>query len=107
MEFLVQFDIDTPSGTSPSEVDARSTLDAAASSQLADDELLVRLWRLPSPSGVTHLLGLYRAETDLQLDERLHSLPFAPRVHTSVTQLESHPRDPASVQEIANRLPAG
>jgi hypothetical protein len=33
----------------------------------------------------------------------LHSLPFAPWMHTSVTQLEAHPRDPASVQEITSR----
>lgn len=97
MEFLVQFDIDTPIGASPAEVDDRLRAEAAASSQLANGGLLVRLWRLPSPTGVTHLLGLCRAETDLQLDERLHSLPFAAWMHTSVTQLEAHPHDPASV----------
>lgn len=107
MEFLVQFDIDAPSGASPPEVDYRLRAEAAASSQLAEDALLVRLWRLPSPSGETHLLGLYQAETDLQLDERLHSLPFAGWTHTSVTQLEAHPHDPASAQEVTGRRPGG
>jgi muconolactone delta-isomerase len=101
MEFLVQFDIDAPSGASPPDVDDRLRAEAAASSQLAEDALLVRLWRLPSASGETHLLGLYRAETDLQLDERLHSLPFADWTHTSVTQLEAHPRDPASGEGVS------
>lgn len=94
MEFLVQFDIDIPNRAGAPEVEERVQAEAAASAGLAEDGILVRLWRLPSPTGVTQLIGLYRAETDLELDRRLHGLPFKPWMRTSVTQLESHPNDP-------------
>lgn len=102
MEFLVQFDIDVPSGVSSTEVDERFRAEAEASSRLANDGILVRLWRLPSPSGVTQLLGLYRAETGVQLDNRLHDLPVRGWMHTSVTQLESHPDDPAAARAMSS-----
>ena len=94
MEFLVQFDVNIPSGIPAAEVDDRLQADSEASAGLADQGVLVRLWKLPTPAGETKLLGLYRADTDLELDECMHSLPLAPWMHISVTQLESHGNDP-------------
>ena len=94
MEFLVQFDVNIPSGVPPSEVDDRLKADTRASAGLADQGVLVRLWKLPSATGETKLLGLYRADSDVELDECMHSLPLAPWMHISVTQLESHRNDP-------------
>ena len=94
MEFLVQFDVNIPSEVPRSEVDDRLKEDTRASAGLADQGVLVRLWKLPSATGETKLLGLYRADTDVELDECMHSLPLAPWMHISVTQLESHRNDP-------------
>ena len=94
LEFLVQFDVNIPSGTPAGEVDDRFQADTQASAGLADQGVLVRLWKLPTPTGETKLIGLYRTETDLELDECMHSLPLAPWMHISVTQLESHSDDP-------------
>ncbi len=94
MEFLVQFDVSVPSGTPPTEVEDRFEAENQASAGLADQGVLVRLWKLPTPAGETKLIGLYRTETGLELDECMHSLPMAPWMHISVTQLESHRNDP-------------
>ena len=98
MEFLVQFDFDIPSGIPATEVDDRLQAETEASAGLADQGVLVRLWKLPTPTGETKLLGLYRTDSDLELDECMHSLPLAPWMHISVTQLESDGDDP----EVAN-----
>ena len=101
MEFLVQFDLNIPDGISSSEIKDRVEAEASAFATLADRGVLVRLWRLPAASDESKLLGLYRAETDLDLDEQLHSLPFAPWMHTSVIQLESHGNDPLAARLTA------
>ena len=51
-------------------------------------------------------MGLYRAESEAQLDGLLGGLPLADWMHVVVTSLEAHPNDPAAREPaISNRLP--
>ena len=77
MEFLVEFDIHVPEAAPESEVEQRMSAEAAASVELARDGHLVRLWRLPVASGEGKALGLYRADSEAQLDRLLGALPLS------------------------------
>ena len=48
-----------------------------AAAKLADEGHLVRLWSKPRGRGGATALGLYRAESDAQLDALLADLPLA------------------------------
>src|SRR6476659_5419371 len=97
MEFLVALALDIPAGTPPSEISDREHAEAAATAKLADEGHLVRVWR-SGAQGETRIVGLYRAESETQLDGLLSSLPLADWVHVTVTPLEAHPNDPAARQ---------
>ncbi|MGX7681787.1 muconolactone Delta-isomerase [Jatrophihabitans sp. DSM 45814] len=96
MEFLVEFEIDVPDGTSTSEVDDREKAEAVAAAGLVDAGHLVRVWRLPGTPDETKILGLYRADSEAQLDELLVALPLYDWMHVTVTALQPHPNDPAA-----------
>ena len=96
MEFLVEFDLHVPDGTSDSEVNLRRNAQTAASSNLARDGHLVRLWRPHGAPGERKAVGLYRADTREQLDALLGALPLNRWMQTVVTPLEPHPSDPAA-----------
>jgi muconolactone delta-isomerase len=105
MEFLVAFELDIPAGASKSEISDRENAEAAATAKLADDGHLVRVWRSAAP-GETTIVGLYRAESEAQLDGLLGGLPLADWMHVIVTPLEAHPNDPAArAPAITNQLP--
>jgi muconolactone D-isomerase len=106
MKFLVAFVLDIPAGTTRSEISDRETAEAAATAKLADEGHLVRVWRSGVAQGDTTIVGVYRADSDAQLDGLLGALPLADWMHVTVTPLEAHPNDP-TVREPAfsNQLP--
>ena len=67
MEFLVYFTLDIPAGTPKSEIGDRENAEAAATAKLADEGHLVRVWR-SARDGETTIVGLYRADSEAQLD---------------------------------------
>jgi len=100
MEFLVEFEIDVPDETPESEVSAREAAEAAAAAKLVDEGHLLRVWKRPGDGKV---LGLYRADSEAQLDGLLGALPLYEWMHVDVTPLELHPNDPAADQPSADR----
>jgi muconolactone delta-isomerase len=98
MEFLVEFEVNVPEGTPDAEVEDRQKAEASAAARLVAEGHLVRLWRLPVAPGETRILGLYRADSEAQLDSLLGALPLHDWMHVTVTPLEPHPNDPASAR---------
>jgi len=96
MEFLVEFEVEFPAGTPDSEVEQRRRAESAAAAELAEDGHLVRLWRRPVGGDGTTAIGLYRADSQAELDDLLGALPFADWLRVTVTPLASHPNDPAT-----------
>jgi muconolactone D-isomerase len=96
MEFLVEFDLNIPAGASESEVDGRQRAEASAAAKLVDDGHLVRLWKPPAAAAANKTLGLYRADSETQLDGLLDALPLRDWMSVAVTPLEPHPNDPAA-----------
>lgn len=94
MEFLVEFHSHIPDGTPESEVNARYTAEAEASAELAREGHLIRLWRPPTAPGERKALGLYRADSEAQLDGLLAALPLHKWMQVTVTPLQAHPSDP-------------
>jgi muconolactone delta-isomerase len=96
MEFLVEFEVEVPAGTPDVEVEQRQRAESAAAAELVQDGHLVRLWRRPHVGDGTTAIGLYRAETEAELDDLLGALPLADWLRLTVTPLAAHPNDPAS-----------
>jgi muconolactone D-isomerase len=95
MEFLVDFEINVPAGTPEAEVKDREDAEADAAAKLVEEGHLVRVWKLPVEAGETQILGLYRADTETELDGLLRALPLYEWMRVSVTPLAPHPNDPA------------
>ena len=93
MESLVEFKIEVPAGTSRGEVERRQRAESTAAAELAEDGHLARLWR--TGDGAT-AVGLYRADSEAELDGLLAALPLTDWLHITVTPLEGHPNDPVS-----------
>jgi muconolactone D-isomerase len=89
IEFLVEFEIEVPAGTPHEEIERRQRAESTAAATLAEDGHLVRLWR----TGAT-AIGLYRADSEAELDGLLAALPLADWLRVTVTPLERHPNDP-------------
>ena len=104
-EFLVEFELQVPAGTPQPEVNDRLRAESAAAAKLADEGHLVRLWRRPQVGDGTTAVGLYRADSEAQLDALLADLPLADWLDITVTPLEPHPNDPPGGSPIGNRLP--
>ena len=96
MEFLVEFEVEVPAGTTEAEVEQHQRAESAAAAKLAEDGHLVRLWRRPLAGDGTTAIGLYRAFSQAQLEDLLAGLPLADWLRVTVTPLESHPNDPAT-----------
>ena len=106
MEFLVDFTLDVPDGTPESEVSDREKAEASVAAKLADDGHLVRVWKVRVAPGDTKVVGLYRADSEAQLDGLLGALPLYEWMHITVTPLEAHPNDPGARESaMSNRLP--
>ena len=97
MEFLVEFEVEVPAGTPDAEVEQRGRAESDAAANLAENGHLIRLWRRPLLGDGTTAIGLYRAFSQAQLDDLLAGLPLAEWLRVTVTPLESHPNDPATV----------
>jgi muconolactone D-isomerase len=96
MEFLVEFELDVPEGTAESEVEDRNNAESSAAAELAAEGHLARVWSRPVGPGHTRVVGLYRAESETQLDSLLRGLPLYDWMQVTVTPLEPHPNDPAA-----------
>ncbi|MFC4609587.1 muconolactone Delta-isomerase family protein [Streptomyces maoxianensis] len=91
-EFLVELTTDIPEGTDPAEVDRRRAAEAVRAKELAATGHLVRLWR---PVGELRSVGLWRADNEAELHEKvLDTLPLRSWMTSVVTAVESHPNDP-------------
>ncbi len=101
MEFLVEFEIHVPDGTSATEVSDRQRAEAAAAAQLASQGRLARIWERHVPSGETRTLGLYRADSRTELDNFLGALPLAGWMNVIVTPLDPHPNDPEAASRTS------
>jgi muconolactone D-isomerase len=95
MEFLVEFELEVPAGTPHEEVERGTRAESAAAAKLAEDGHLVRLWRRPLIGDGSTAVGLYRADSEAELDGLLDALPIADWLRVTVTPLEAHPNDPA------------
>jgi muconolactone delta-isomerase len=100
MEFLVEFEVVVPEGTPESEVEQRDRAEAAAAAKLAEDGHLVRVWRRRGKA-----VGLYRADSETELDGLLAALPLADWMHVTVEALEPHPNDPGGSPSANDHLP--
>ena len=96
MEFLVEFEVEVPAGTPEAEVEQRQRAELAAAAELAEDGHLVRLWRRPPGGDGTTAIGLYRADSEAELDGLFGTLPFADWLRVTVTPLAAHPSDPSA-----------
>jgi muconolactone D-isomerase len=96
MEFLVDFQVTIPDGTPESEVKDRERAEASAAAHLVKDGHLLRVWNRPVADGESTILGLYRADSEAQLDGLLGALPLYEWMHVAVTPLEAHPNDPGT-----------
>jgi muconolactone delta-isomerase len=97
MEFLVEFEVEVPAGTRDAEVEEHQRAESAAAAKVAEDGRLVRLWRRPLVGDGTTAIGLYRADSQAELDDLLGALPLADWLRVTVTPLEAHANDPATV----------
>jgi muconolactone D-isomerase len=95
MEFLVEFEVEVPAGTPDAEVEQHERAESAAATRLAEDGHLVRLWRRPLVGDGTTAIGLYRANSQAELDGLLAALPLADWLRVTITTLEAHPNDPS------------
>ena len=95
MEYLVDFTIDIPDGTSSDDVDRRSQAEAERVHTLASEGHVVRVWRPLPDDGRWRAVGLYRADDEAELSAILETLPLYPWMTISVRALAPHPSDPA------------
>jgi muconolactone delta-isomerase len=98
MEFLVEFEVNVPEGTPQREVEVRESAEAEAAARLVDEGHLMRVWKRPVAPGETRILGLYRADSEAQLQGLLGALPLYEWMQVTVTALEPHPNDPAAAR---------
>jgi muconolactone D-isomerase len=76
MEFLVTMTTQVPAGTSVDVVADVRRREAAHSRDLAEQGLLLRLWRPPVEPGEWRTLGLFSGENEQQLEKTLASMPL-------------------------------
>jgi muconolactone D-isomerase len=97
MEFLVEFEVEVPEGTSEGEVEQRSRAEASAAAMLVDEGRLLRVWRRNAVADDKTVIGLYAADSEAELDGLLGGLPLAGWMQVTVIPLAPHPNDPAPV----------
>ena len=99
MEYLVDFTIDIPDGTSSNDVDRRARAEAERVDALGREGHVVRVWRPMPDDGRGRAIGLYRADDEAELNKILETLPLYPWMTVSVRALAPHPNDPAPLIE--------
>jgi muconolactone delta-isomerase len=105
MDFLVEFEINVPEGTPESQVTAREDAESVAAAKLVDQGHLIRLWKRQVAPGESRPIGLYRAESEAELDGLMRALPLYEWMRVTVTPLEPHPNDPPAQQPLPARRP--
>jgi muconolactone delta-isomerase len=106
MDFLVEFEITVPDGTPAVELKAREDAEASAAAKLAHEGHVLRIWRRPAAEGASTVLGLYRADNEVELNGLLRLLPMYDWMNVAVTPLASHPNDPATAAtSVAGQSP--
>jgi muconolactone delta-isomerase len=95
-EFLVSFISALPEGTDAADVAEATASEVDRVRELVDQGNLTRLWGMAADHGRPRILGLFLADDEGQVQAILDSLPLAPYAKTQVTQLTSHPSDPAA-----------
>ncbi len=99
MEFLIEFQVEVPAGTPHEEVERRKRAESAAAAKLVEDGHLVRLWRRSLGGDGATAIGLYRADSEAELDGLLAALPLGDWLRVTVTPLEAHPNDPTTASQ--------
>ncbi|HEY6788335.1 MAG TPA: muconolactone Delta-isomerase family protein [Trebonia sp.] len=99
-EFLITFTPAVPAGTPAADVEETTVREAGRARELAKQGHLVRLWTLPAEEGVSSALGLWRADSETQMQAILESLPQYPYRRTQTTLLTPHPNDPAAPRSM-------
>ncbi len=105
MEFLVDFDVIVPDGVPESEIHRREAAEAVRAADLVADGNLRRVWRRPTASGTSTIVGLYNADSPSQLDGILRTLPLYEWMRITITTLDPHPNDPEAVAIARSREP--
>ncbi|MEV6180462.1 muconolactone Delta-isomerase family protein [Streptomyces sp. NPDC052015] len=91
-EFLVVLTTTVPEGTDPAEVDRRRAAESVRAEELSATGRLFRLWR---PVGELRSIGVWRADDEAELREKvLGTLPLWPWMTAEITALQPHPNDP-------------
>lgn len=96
VEFLVEFELNIPDGTPVPAVEERAKDEAAAAAKLVHQGHLARLWNVHAGPGQSRILGLYRADSETELEALLRALPLYDWMGVTITALEHHPNDPAA-----------
>jgi muconolactone D-isomerase len=96
MEFLVEFTVNLPEDMPAAEVTMHQQAEADAAAALVRQGHLVRVWIPPVGPGESKALGLYRADSERQLDALLRALPLDQWMDEVVTPLQRHPNDPGA-----------
>jgi muconolactone D-isomerase len=107
MEYLVDFTIDIPDGTSSNDVDRRARAEAERVDALGREGHVVRVWRPMPDDGRGRAIALYRADDEGELNKILETLPLYPWMKVSVRALAPHPNDPAQLNDgprVSRRL---
>jgi muconolactone D-isomerase len=97
MEYLVDFTIEIPDGTPPTDVDHLGRAEAERVDALAKEGVVARVWRPMPEDGRWRAIGLYRADDETELRAILESLPLYPWMTIELQALAPHPNDPAPV----------
>jgi muconolactone D-isomerase len=95
MDYLVEFIITIPDDAPLPEIEQRRAGETTRVAELASQGHVLRVWKPLPEDGRQRALGLYRAESDEELEAILDSLPLRPWMEVSVMALAEHPNDPA------------
>jgi len=95
MEYLIDFLITIPHDAPAEEVRERLEGETTRVAELAAEGRALRVWKPLPEDGRRRALGLYRADSDEELEAILDSLPLRPWMDITITPLAPHPNDPA------------
>lgn len=90
MEFLVRFETVVPDSMTSEERERLRGLERARATELREQGILLRLWRVP---GRRSVIGLWQAPDATSLHDALASLPMFPWMDATVEPLATHPQE--------------